>query len=135
MTPHWQKVQQASHSLADVHTITDLPIGVPVATALPTAEPAELAPLPFAAPAFEFILQPSNPCMQLDEKTSASLLHDAYHLNEALGQCTQVCLPDRLKFVARMHGVKFGDTCYDMGYTEALNSGNHNGVSFYNYSH
>ena len=75
-----------------------------------------------------------NPCATLDAaQTNLSLAHDAYHINPELQRCSQVCMPDMLRMVARMHGVQFGAECQKMGYTELFESGANNGVSYFNF--
>ncbi|KAG8464183.1 hypothetical protein KFE25_003246 [Diacronema lutheri] len=99
------------------------------------------APEEMSVPSEEFFASASltplimvNPCAQLDEKSSTRLAHDGYHLSR--DRCTQVCIPERFKFLARLHGVSFGETCQHLGFVHGLDdeSGQNQGVSYFNFA-
>mmetsp|Transcript_22137 Transcript_22137/g.56093 ORF Transcript_22137/g.56093 Transcript_22137/m.56093 type:complete len:119 (-) Transcript_22137:212-568(-) len=84
----------------------------------------EVAQSPFAG---------RNPCAELDEKSKSRLSHDAFHLNPADHGCSQICMPNALHFVAKLHGVDYGNTCPQMGFTSSTDDGWDHGIHFFNY--
>jgi hypothetical protein len=73
-----------------------------------------------------------NPCAALDEKSKVSISHDAYHIDGNHG-CSQICMPNALHFVAKMHGVSYGGSCLQKGFTTAADDGWDHGIHFFNY--
>lgn len=75
-----------------------------------------------------------NPCATLDEHSRVRLAHDGFHISK--DRCSQICLPQALKFVGRMNGMTFGNTCQHMGYSVEMpgESGSNQGVSYFNFA-
>lgn len=64
----------------------------------------------------------------------SKFLTDAVHFNTEEGLCSQVCLPQGLMKVAAKHGVEYGTTCFDHGFTNFVEAGVNAGVHYFDYS-
>jgi hypothetical protein len=105
----------------------------------PLADLAALQPLADDGQSFVDVLPdveappaPRNPCAALDEKSKVNISHDAFHTDGNHG-CSQICMPVVLHFVAKMHGVSYGSSCQQRGFTDSTDDGWDHGVHFFNY--
>jgi hypothetical protein len=76
-----------------------------------------------------------NPCIAVDQQTRLPLLHDAYHVDYAAHACSQICLPAMLRWTGAKHGVEFGHSCTDLGFTANMVPGKSGPVQFFTFEY
>lgn len=75
-----------------------------------------------------------NPCATLDKSSPTRLAHDS--VNVTHDRCSQVCIPTSLTLIGKLHGLQYGRSCQQLGFTDEMEeeSGRNHGIAFFNFA-